>query len=85
GRPDVPGLFGFDVYEGGAVVLQALRDEVGDDNFFSILRTWVQSNLGQSRTSADFIALSSKVAGKDLTSFFDGWLYATDLPDAFPS
>ncbi|MCU1399818.1 MAG: peptidase family protein, partial [Acidimicrobiales bacterium] len=85
GRPNVPGLFGFDVYEGGAVVLQALRDEVGDDAFFSILRSWVQNNLGQSRTSADFIALSSKVAGKDLTSFFDDWLYATDLPDTFPS
>ena len=85
GTPDVQGLFGFEVYEGGAVVLQALRDEVGDDHFFTILRTWVQDNLYESRTSADFIALSSTVAGVDLTSFFQDWLYATDLPDTFPS
>ncbi|MCU1392230.1 MAG: peptidase family protein [Ilumatobacteraceae bacterium] len=85
GTPDVPGLFGYDVYEGGAVVLQALRDEVGDTAFFQILKTWVQSNLGTSRSSKEFVALSSKIAGRDLTSFFDTWLYAPRVPATYPS
>ena len=84
GTPDIPGLFGYEVYEGGAVVLQALRKTVGDSTFFEILRTWVQSNVGTSRTSKDFIALSSTISGKDLTLFFHDWLYANDLPNAYP-
>ena len=36
GQPgDAEGLFGFDRYEGGAVVLHALRLEIGDDAFFT--------------------------------------------------
>jgi aminopeptidase N len=84
GTPDIPGLFGYAVYDGGAVVLHALRQTVGDATFFEILRTWVQSNIGTSRTSKDFIALSSRMAGIDLTLFFHDWLYADDLPHAFP-
>ncbi len=84
GTPDIPGLFGYEVYEGGAVALHALRKTVGDPTFFEILRTWVQSNIGTSRTSKDFIALSSKMSGRDLTQFFHDWLYADDLPSAFP-
>ena len=84
GDPDIPGLFGFEVYEGGATVLHALRKTVGDDTFFEILRTWVQSNVDTSRTSADFIDLSSKLAGEDLTDFFDTWLYSVNLPPTYP-
>ncbi len=60
GRPgDVAGLFGFDRYEGGAVVLHALRRELGDAAFFTLLQRWVAQNTGTSRTTADFIALAA--------------------------
>ena len=85
GKPTVDGLFGYDVYEGGAVVLQALRKTVGDDIFFATLRAWVQGNLDTSRTSHDFIELASKQAGRDLTDFFNTWLYATQVPSTYPS
>jgi len=85
GDPDIPGLFGFEVYEGGATILHALRKTVGDDTFFEILRTWAKANFGTSRTSADFIALSSRLAGDDLTDFFDTWLYSVNLPSKYPS
>jgi aminopeptidase N len=84
GVPSRQNLFGFERYDGGAVVLHALRKEVGDDAFFRILRRWAADNAGTSRTTADFIALSNEVAGRDLTAFFQAWLYAPSLPPTFP-
>jgi aminopeptidase N len=85
GRPSsADQLFGFDRYDGGAVVLHALRHELGDDAFFTLLQRWVAQYGGTSRTTADFVALAEEVAGRDLTTFFDEWLYASALPPAFP-
>jgi aminopeptidase N len=85
GLPTADGLFGYEVYEGGAVVLHALRLTVGDDAFFAILEKWSHDNYGESSTSQAFIDLASSVAGQDLTEFFDEWLYSADLPDNFPA
>ena len=84
GAPVVSQLFGPNVYEGGAVVLHALRLTIGDDAFFRTLQLWVSRNHGQSRTTSDFIALVSSESGRDLTSFFDTWLYASVVPTAYP-
>ena len=84
GSPTVANLFGFERYDGGAVVLHALRREIGDDRFFPLLAHWVAEHDGTSRTTDDFIALAEVVAGRSLTTFFDDWLFATDVPDAYP-
>jgi len=83
---DQPGrhLFGNEVYDGGAVVLQALRRTVGDDAFFQILRTWVSDNKGSSRTTDDFFALASKLSGQDLSDFRATWVDTTKPPKQFP-
>ena len=65
-RRDVP----VNSYDGGAVILHALRKTIGDDLFFTLLRRWVADNNGTSRTTEDFVALANKVAGQDLTEFF---------------
>ncbi|CAN5723310.1 M1 family metallopeptidase [soil metagenome] len=83
--PTVDTLFGFNVYEGGAVVVQALRREIGDEDFFVLLRSWIADNSGTSRTTEDFTALASEVAGRDLTGFFTTWLSATELPAELPA
>lgn len=85
GSPSVDTMFGHERYDGGAVVLHALRMEVGDDDFFTILQRWVSDYDGTSRTSADFIALSEGVSGRSLADLFDAWLYSTDLPAEYPS
>jgi aminopeptidase N len=77
-------LFGFNSYDGGAVILHALRKTIGDDRFFTLLRRWVAENNGQSRTTEQFVTFCNEVAGQDLTEFFDSWLYADVLPDQFP-
>ena len=83
--PSVDNLFGFERYDGGAVVVHALRQELGDEAFFRLLQEWVARNNGTSRTTEDFIALANEVAGRDLTSFFDTWLFAEDVPDTYPA
>jgi aminopeptidase N len=84
GTPSVDNLFGFERYDGGAVVVHALRLTLGDEAFFALLRRWVGENGGTSRTTDDFVALAEDVSGRTLSQFFAEWLYATDLPDAYP-
>lgn len=63
------------VYLRGAIFLQALRDEVGDNDFFDGLRNYVQSTDPATITSsADFFDAFSEVSDVDLspivTEFF---------------
>jgi aminopeptidase N len=73
-------LFSPNVYDGGATVLYALRQVIGGRAFERLERRWVQQNAGRSEGTGDFIALASKVAGRDLGPFLRGWLYGTKTP-----
>ena len=77
-------MFSFNRYDGGAVVLHALRKTIGDDLFFTLMRRWVADNNGSSRTTEDFVALANEVSGRDLTEFFATWLYADVVPTTVP-
>ena len=83
-EPSVFNLFGFERYDGGAVVVHALRQEIGDEAFFRLLQRWVAENDGASRVTEDFTALAADVAGRDLSAFFATWLYARTLPPTYP-
>ena len=84
-EPTASDLFGFNSYDGGAVVLHALRATIGDQRFFELLQTWVAQNSGTSRTTDEFIALAEQVSAMDLTEFFDTWLFAAVTPKSFPA
>jgi aminopeptidase N len=83
GRPlsgDPVQLFSRQVYYGGALVLYALRQQVGDATFQRIERAWVTRYRDGVASTADFIALASKVSGQDLTAFLNDWVYGTKTP-----
>ena len=82
--PGVEEMFGYNSYDGGAVVVHALRLTIGDEAFFRLLQQWVAENNGASRTTTDFIALAEEVAGRSLADFFDTWLFATVPPALLP-
>jgi aminopeptidase N len=84
GEPTRGNLFGYERYDGGAVVLHALRRELGDNTFFELLQRWVADNDGTSRTTDDFIALAEELAGRPLDDFFDAWLFADAVPSEYP-
>jgi aminopeptidase N len=75
-------LFHTPVYDRGAMTLQALRNEVGDDTFFGILRAWYADNRYGNVTTADFIALAERQSGERLDAFFQEWLYEEGRPAA---
>ncbi len=83
GDPEAEDLFDFASYQGGAVVLHALRLTIGDEAFFTTLQDWIATYAGESATTEQFVAVAEEVSGADLTTFFDDWLFATDLPDEF--
>ena len=82
GRPDE--LFGNVSYNGGAVVLHALRRTVGDEVFFAGLRAWVAFHRDGSATTAEFRAVMEVESDTDLESFFSDWIDSEDRPDRFP-
>jgi aminopeptidase N len=78
--PNAATMFSGNVYHGGALALYALRQVVGDATFQRIERGWTQRYRDQSAGTADFIALASQIAGRDLTAFLRDWLYGERTP-----
>ncbi|ATW51010.1 M1 family metallopeptidase [Streptomyces xantholiticus] len=68
------------VYDGSALVLYALRQEIGKAAFERLERTWVQEHQDATATTEDFTQLASSIAGRDLSAFFQGWLYGKKTP-----
>jgi aminopeptidase N len=80
GDPGVEHLFDFPVYARGAMTLQVLRNEVGDRDFFRILRAWAQRKAGGNGTTRQFIALAERISDEQLDAFFDLWLFTAGKP-----
>lgn len=78
--PGPAGIFDDAVYTRGAMTLQALRNEVGDEPFRAILQGWATENAGTSVSTAQFVDYAETVSGKDLTAFFDTWIYTAGKP-----
>ena len=62
------------------MTLQALREQVGDDAFFAILRGWIDEHRDSTASTDDFVALAEEVSGDELDDLFQAWLYDPELP-----
>ncbi|GAB2813218.1 M1 family metallopeptidase [Actinocorallia aurea] len=71
---------GFGVYERGAMTLHALRKRIGDEKFFTVLRTWATEHKYGNATTEEFVELAERVSQTELTEFFKAWLYGTTRP-----
>jgi aminopeptidase N len=85
--PSAEGLFStFPVYTRSAMMLEALRQIVGNGRFLELARTWHADHRYGHGTTAEFIALAkskSGLSGGDLTkldTFFGQWLFGTTMP-----
>jgi aminopeptidase N len=74
------GIFRPNVYDGAALVLYALRQEIGRSAFERLERTWVRRHRDGTAATADFERLASDIAGRDLNGFFKAWLYGEKTP-----
>jgi aminopeptidase N len=84
GEPPKDDLFNGQVYMKGALALHALRREVGDEAFFTGIRSYVQEHAGEGEKNVsveDFQKAIEATSQKPLADFFQNWLYETQLPD----
>ncbi len=80
GDPGASELFNGAVYDRGAMTLHALRLEIGDRDFFRVLRAWAQRNRYGVVSTADLVRLSERISGEQLDDLFDTWLYTAGKP-----
>ncbi len=80
---DPADLFGSPGYHRGAMTLQVLREQVGDQDFRQILRAWAAEHRHGDVRTADFVALAGRVSGQDLTTLFDDWLARDGRPAGY--
>ncbi|HEV2798754.1 MAG TPA: M1 family metallopeptidase [Nocardioides sp.] len=78
--PGAADIFDDAVYGRGAMTLQALRNRVGDRDFWRILRSWIREQDGGNGSSEEFEALAARVSGVDLSGFFTAWLRTPAKP-----
>ncbi|TVT54447.1 M1 family metallopeptidase [Amycolatopsis rhizosphaerae] len=74
GDPGAAHLFDVRVYQRGALTLQALRERVGDETFFALLRSWAHEHRHGIVTTPEFVAHAERYAGAALGGFFAHWL-----------
>ena len=62
------------------MTLHALRNTIGDEDFFRILKVWAQSRAGDNVTTQQFIDLAERISGQHLGELFQTWLYTAGKP-----
>ena len=76
--PDL--MFDDRVYKRGALTLHALRTQIGDERFFTLLQEWVSRHAHGSVDTATFTGLAEEIAGEPLERLFTDWLWSEALP-----
>lgn len=62
-------------------VLRQLQHEVGDDTMARIMRTYFQRWKFDHPAAQDFMGVAEELAGKDLSPFFDQFIFTTGFVD----
>ncbi|GAA1921205.1 M1 family metallopeptidase [Nocardioides hwasunensis] len=80
--PGADKVFDSAVYGRGGMALQALRNRLGDEVFWKVVRTWLEEQKGGNGATDEFEATAARVSGQDLTAFFEAWLRTPAKPAA---
>jgi aminopeptidase N len=73
-------MFDDRVYKRGALTLHVLRGQIGDDNFFALLRDWTTRHRHSTAVTDDFTGLAANYAQVSLRPLWEAWLYSTGVP-----
>nr|WP_245614447.1 M1 family metallopeptidase [Actinokineospora inagensis] len=68
------------VYDKGQLALHALRHELGDDKFHTLLTTWIATHHDTTATWSDFETLVNTTAGHPITPFLNAWFHQASKP-----
>jgi Peptidase family M1 domain len=68
------------IYNKAAMVLHMLRRLVGDTAFFSGVQTFYEQWKFKKAGTDDFRQVMEKASGRDLSRFFETWIYGASIP-----
>ncbi|MFD0792738.1 M1 family aminopeptidase [Mucilaginibacter litoreus] len=77
---DAEGINGSNIYDKGGLVLNMLRNYLGDDAFFKGLGLYLKNRSFKSAEVQDLRLALEEVSGKDLNWFFNQWYYGAGHP-----
>lgn len=76
-----PTAFGeSNIYYGPALMWHELRERLGDDAFWSMVRAWPAERDNGNAGREDYLAWIEEHTGEELTAFFDDWLLGETSP-----
>jgi aminopeptidase N len=67
-------------YQKGSWALHMLREEIGDDRFWTGIRDYYARHRDRTATTTDFRQAMERASGRDLRPFFQQWLYGGGVP-----
>lgn len=73
-------VYGFHVYQKGAMVGHNMRAYLGDSQFFSGLTTLLANNMYGNLNSTQFRDQLTQITGYNMNDFFDSWVYNPGFP-----
>ena len=80
GDPGADRMFDDRVYKRGAVTLHVLRETLGDDVFFAVLREWTQRHRHGVVGTDELVELVGGRAQTPVGPLLEAWLYGEALP-----
>ena len=82
GPPGKPtGLGGFNIYDGAAVSLYALDQQIGQEKFEAVMKAWLTGHRHGNASTQDFIDNAVEVTGDEsVGTFLNHWLFDLDNP-----
>ncbi len=81
---DASSLFDLNVYWRGGLTVEALRREVGDEMFGTILREWTDRYGGGVASTENFIDLVTELAGPAPADTVSQWVFSPAMPQLPP-
>ncbi|HEX4923707.1 MAG TPA: M1 family aminopeptidase [Bdellovibrionales bacterium] len=63
------------VYSKGAIFVDRLRKEIGEEKFWAGLRAYTQKHAGHTVESRDFQSAMEQASGRELGPLFETWVY----------
>ena len=78
-RPDET-IFDTTTYQKGGAVVHTLREEVGDENFWKAVNIYLNRHKFANVETPDLKRAMEEAAGRDLTWFFNQWVYKAGYP-----
>jgi aminopeptidase N len=73
-------LLNVNSYQKGAWILRMLQHVLGDDVFWKGIRLYYKTFMNKNADTKDFETIMESVSNKDLSWFFQEWLYKPGLP-----